>query len=128
MSPVLDETTTESTVSPVQRLRTTMAGVRLSISWLGVRKTLTPDQKAQAADTFVAEGAYMSAAKKLLDRIVEGRMGKFLSEVALVEQPFVKDADRTVGELELAASERAIIARRSARSTDDSESDCLAGC
>ena len=37
--------------------------------------------------------------EKLLDRIVEGRMGKFLSEVALVEQPFVKDSDRSVGDL-----------------------------
>jgi hypothetical protein len=44
-----------------------MAGVRLSVTSLGVRKTLTPQQKAQAADTFGAEGAYMSAAKKLLD-------------------------------------------------------------
>jgi hypothetical protein len=34
---------------------------------MGVRKTLTPDQKAQAADTFNAEGQYLSAAKKLLD-------------------------------------------------------------
>jgi elongation factor Ts len=37
--------------------------------------------------------------EKVLDRIVEGRMGKFLSEVALLEQPFVKDAERSVGEL-----------------------------
>jgi elongation factor Ts len=37
--------------------------------------------------------------EKVLDRIVEGRLGKFLSEVALLEQPFVKDADRSVGDL-----------------------------
>jgi hypothetical protein len=41
--------------------------VRVSFTWLGVRKTLTPDQKAQAAETFGAEGQYLSAAKKLLD-------------------------------------------------------------
>jgi len=41
--------------------------VRVSFAWLGVRKTLTPDQKAQAAETFGAEGQYLSAAKKLLD-------------------------------------------------------------
>jgi elongation factor Ts len=35
----------------------------------------------------------------VLDKIVEGRVGKFLSEVCLVEQPFVKDPDRTVGDL-----------------------------
>jgi len=44
-----------------------MAGVRLSISWLGVRKSLSRSQKTQAADTFGADGDYVSAAKKLLD-------------------------------------------------------------
>jgi hypothetical protein len=44
-----------------------MAAVRLTIFWFGVRRTLTQDQKSQAADTFGAEGTYVSAAKKLLD-------------------------------------------------------------
>ena len=53
--------------SPAQRLQTTMAAVRVSFTWLGVRKTLTPGQKARAAETFGAKGQYLSAAKKLLD-------------------------------------------------------------
>jgi hypothetical protein len=44
-----------------------MAAIRLSLSWLGVRKTLTSEQKAIAADSFGAEGAFLSAGKKLLD-------------------------------------------------------------
>jgi hypothetical protein len=44
-----------------------MAGVRLSISWLGVRKSLSRSQKSQAADAFGADSDYVSAAKKLLD-------------------------------------------------------------
>jgi len=44
-----------------------MAAVRVAFCWFGVRKTLTPQQKAQAADTFGAEGRYLSAGKKLLD-------------------------------------------------------------
>ena len=44
-----------------------MAAVRVSLSWLGVRKTLTREQKAQAADTFGAESEFLSAGKKLLD-------------------------------------------------------------
>jgi hypothetical protein len=67
MSTVLDEPTTQPTISPAQRLRTTMAGVRVSISWMGVRKSLNQEQKSQAADAFGAEGDYVSAAKKLLD-------------------------------------------------------------
>ncbi len=53
--------------TPAARLRTTMAAARLSFTWLGVRKTLTPDQKNQAADSFGAEGKFLSAGKKLLD-------------------------------------------------------------
>jgi hypothetical protein len=44
-----------------------MAAVRIAFTWLGCRKTLTPDQKSEAADTFGASHEYMSAAKKLLD-------------------------------------------------------------
>jgi elongation factor Ts len=35
----------------------------------------------------------------VVDRIVEGRMGKFYEEVCLLEQPFVKEATLTVGQL-----------------------------
>jgi hypothetical protein len=61
--------TEDSTISsaPVERLRTTMAAMRLSISWLGTTKTLSVAQKNQAAETFGAEGAFLSAGKKLLD-------------------------------------------------------------
>jgi len=56
-----------ASAAAAERLRTTMAAVRVSLSWFGVRKTLTPDQKAQAAESFGAEGAFLSAGKKLLD-------------------------------------------------------------
>lgn len=58
---------TQQHVSPSQWLRDTTAAVRLSFTWMGVRKTLTPDQKNQAAETFGAEGDFLSARKKLLD-------------------------------------------------------------
>ena len=67
MSTTLEEPIARPSTSPTQRLRATMAGVRLSISWLGVRKSLSRSQKSQAADTFGADGDYVSAAKKLLD-------------------------------------------------------------
>jgi elongation factor Ts len=35
----------------------------------------------------------------VVDKIVEGRINKYLSEVCLVEQAFVKDADRSIGDL-----------------------------
>ena len=67
MSTILDEHETHHHVLASDRLRTTMAAARLSFTWLGVRKSLTSAQKNQAADSFGAEGKYLSAGKKLLD-------------------------------------------------------------
>lgn len=67
MTTLLDGGVVRPSSAPSQRLRTTMAAVRVSLSWLGTRKTLTADQKAVAADAFGAEGAFLSAGKKLLD-------------------------------------------------------------
>jgi hypothetical protein len=53
--------------SPADNLRAATAAVRLSFTWFGTRKTLTPDQKAEAADAFGAEGQFLSAGKKLID-------------------------------------------------------------
>lgn len=52
---------------PAERLRTTMAALRLSFTWFGTRKTLSTQQRAQAAETFGAAGDFLSAGKKLLD-------------------------------------------------------------
>jgi elongation factor Ts len=43
----------------------------------------------------------------VLDRIVEGKVSKFVSEVCLLEQAFVKDPDKSVGDLLKEASRRA---------------------
>jgi hypothetical protein len=56
-----------SNQSPAQNLRASMAAVRVSFTWLGTRKTLTPEQRAEAAQPFDAIGQYLSAGKKLLD-------------------------------------------------------------
>lgn len=64
MSTVLDP---PAVLNPAERLRTTMAAVRVSLSWFGTRKTLTPEQKAEAAEPFGAEAKFLSAGKKLLD-------------------------------------------------------------
>ena len=67
MSTLLDDVDTHPSSSPAQRLRTTMAAVRVSLKWLGVRRALSEEQRNRAADSFGAEGDYLSAAKKLLN-------------------------------------------------------------
>ena len=54
-------------ISPAARLRATMAACRVSFTWFGTQKTLTREQKERAAEAFDAEGASLSAGKKLLD-------------------------------------------------------------
>jgi hypothetical protein len=67
MSTLLDEPLHREATSPADRLRTTMAAVRVSLKWFGTRKSLTPAQKSEAADAFGAEGTFLSAGKKLID-------------------------------------------------------------
>ena len=64
---LLDRADDRSSVSPAQWLRETTAAVRVSFTSFGVRKTLTVEQKNQAAESFGAEGDFLSARKKLLD-------------------------------------------------------------
>jgi hypothetical protein len=94
MTTLLDHVATpqRTTTTPAQRLRATMAAVRVAFTWLGVRKTLTPEQRAQAAEPFDAEGQFLSAAKKLLDTghpafravtAVRGKIGAYWKSLTL---------------------------------------------
>jgi hypothetical protein len=57
----------EATATIGQRLQAETTAVRLKIRWLGVRKTLSPDQTKRAAGTFDADIKSVSASKKLFD-------------------------------------------------------------
>jgi len=67
MATTLENIPTSSTTNAARRMRMQMAAVRLAFTWFGVRKSLSPQQKEEAAESFGAEGKYLSAAKKLLD-------------------------------------------------------------
>ncbi len=60
-------TATRPPRTPAEQLRFTMASLRVNFMWFGVRKSLTPEQRSQAAESFGAEGQFLSAGKKLLD-------------------------------------------------------------
>ena len=49
------------------RLRQNFAACRVQFKWLGTSKTLSSEQKSQAANFFGAEGNSISAGKKLID-------------------------------------------------------------
>ena len=67
MATLLDEPTTLPSTTAAHHLRSSTAAVRLSFTWFGVRKSLSAEQKAQAAESFGAEGDCLSADKRLLD-------------------------------------------------------------
>ncbi len=71
MTTLIEETTRPLEIHepelPAARLRTTMAAMRLQFTWFGTRKSLSPQQKDQAAQSFGAEGQFLSAGKKLFD-------------------------------------------------------------
>lgn len=64
---LLTELPPQTTSNAARQLRTIAAAVRLSFTWLGVRKSLSSEQKSQAAESFGAEEQFLSAGKKLLD-------------------------------------------------------------
>jgi len=67
----------------------------VAVSREGVDPTLLASEREIYKKQALAEGK----PEKIIDRIVEGKLGKFVSEIALVEQSFVKDPDRKVGSL-----------------------------
>jgi elongation factor Ts len=53
----------------------------------------------QEKAVFVAQAQESGKPAEIIEKMVEGRIRKFLAEVTLVGQPFVKDPDTTVGKL-----------------------------
>jgi len=53
------------------------------------------EQEAEYRKQMIEEGK----PERILDRIVEGKIQKFYEQVCLLEQPFIKDEDKKVGEL-----------------------------
>ena len=102
MSTLLDDPQTQAATSPAQRLRTTMAAVRVSFHWLGLRKSLTSDQRALAADAFGAEGEYLSAGKKLLNnghpafKAVTGVRNRVVSYTKSMSLPYPEPGIRLI--------------------------------
>jgi len=48
--------------------------------------------------------------EKVIERIVEGKINKYVAEICLIEQPFVKDPDQAVGDLLKQAGEVSVSA------------------
>ena len=65
-----------------------------------------PDVIEKEKEIFAAQAESSGKPAEIIEKMVGGRIRKFLAEVSLVEQPFVKDPDQTVGQLVEAAGAR----------------------
>ncbi|HEX9815245.1 MAG TPA: translation elongation factor Ts [Myxococcota bacterium] len=67
----------------------------LSVDRTGVDPALLDSERSIYRNQAIQSGK----PEAVVDKIVEGRINKYLSEVCLVEQAFVKDPDRSIGDL-----------------------------
>lgn len=60
---------------------------------------VSPATIAKEREIYTAQAADSGKSAEIVAKMVEGRVSKFLKEVSLVDQPFVKDPEQTVGAL-----------------------------
>jgi len=63
------------------------------------RQDLSPKLLEAERAIYRAQAEQEGKPAKVIDRIVDGKLNKFAADVCLVEQAFVKDPDRSVGEV-----------------------------
>jgi elongation factor Ts len=63
------------------------------------RESVPEDVREKERQILRMQALEMGKPEKVVDRIVEGKMERFFSEVCLLEQAYVKDPDVTVGNL-----------------------------
>jgi elongation factor Ts len=63
------------------------------------REEVTPEVLERERVIFREQAIATGKPEKVVDRIVEGKLEKYFSEFVLLEQPFVKDPDQTVGQM-----------------------------
>jgi len=59
-------------------------------------------------EIFAAQAANSGKPPEIIEKMVGGRIRKFLAEISLIEQPFVKNPEQTVGQLAEAANAKII--------------------
>lgn len=62
-------------------------------------KDVGADLIAKEREIFTAQSETSGKPKEIIDKMIDGRIKKFLSEISLLDQPFIKDPSRTVASL-----------------------------
>lgn len=62
------------------------------------RNDVPADRLAQEKEALTQEALNEGKPEKIVEKMVEGRLNKFLADICLEDQPFVKDPDQTVAQ------------------------------
>lgn len=82
------------------------------------REDVSDEFRTQELEAYREQALEEGKPEHIVDQIAEGRWNKYLSEIVLLEQPFIKDLDKTVEELiteKVAELKENIAVRRFAR-------------
>ena len=63
------------------------------------REDLTPEIIEAEREVYFNQAKQEGKPEKIIDKIVDGKMEKYYGEACLMEQPFIKDTDRTIAEI-----------------------------
>jgi elongation factor Ts len=80
---------------------------------IAIRESDVPEERVASERAILTAQAQDSGKPEaIIEKMVEGRLKKFYAEVALLQQPFVKDPERTVGDLVKAAGAEVLAFQR----------------
>ena len=63
------------------------------------RDDVSPDLIAKERDIFMARAKESGKPEEIMTKMVDGSINKFLDEVSLLGQPYVKDPSKKIGQL-----------------------------
>jgi elongation factor Ts len=63
------------------------------------RDEVTPDMIEAEKEIYAQQARNEGKPEKIIEKIVSGKLEKFYSEACLMEQPFIKDNDRTINDV-----------------------------
>ena len=97
-----------SGVSPSDDAKNLAKDIAMHISWSNPdylrREDVPQDVIEKERDVHRQWAIKEGKPENIVDRIVDGRMREYYSRACLIEQPFIKDEDQTIGDLLKAAA------------------------
>ena len=63
------------------------------------REDVTPEDIEREKEIYRAQAASSGKPANIIEKMLEGKMGKFYEEVCLVDQPFIKDQAQTIAQI-----------------------------